>query len=680
MAHVIAATTRAQDRIHEYSNDLRAASDAVERGLVVDARRLLSRHLPLPGDPTSAGSNGATCGIGPSPGSSPRSGATRPPSAVSPSPGRALGGVDRDGWPALSLESRDARARAGVDLERRGLVCGTSRADGRSIFSSLNSTNAAVWSLADGRRCASCPAPAALAISAPILAGVSLNPFMESRPRRPSGSGIMPTGKMRELPEPGRVAALSPDGRLIAVGLARSNVVVLSWSSSNRVIATLETPVEAFSLAFAPDGSGWPWPAVTNPSGFGTCRDPEPGTRRSRTDPDRGLDLPRTTPTRAGSVLEEGHWLEDLGRRFSPDGRRLASTSSDRSLRIWDAETLRRWRRLSGHADEVWCVAWGPDGQSLITGGKDGWVLLWRLRPTPNQAVVAQPPMECAGDFQRWTTHLDPLGPERRGRAGALVGRWPAPRCLADRPHLRGVDLRRAGARVGYGQRPTPLWSADHNAPVSTRGTWTVSFPATHPPEHGSGLTPDGRIFFALRTNGLARVWNATTGQLRARVPDPASAAGVRPIEPRCPMAGDQPGVALRGLPLRHADRRRARSPRPHRVCQAAGILPDSACSRPPGSTAGSNFGKPRPAPECARSRGIGRASMMSASARMGAPSHRSRPAPASNYGGSTPFLEVTSIAMPDAGRESVFSPAGDRLAVVRTDGRVTFLDARPVP
>ena len=43
-------------------------------------------------------------------------------------------------------------------------------------------------------------------------------------------------------------------------------------------------------------------------------------------------------------------------------------------------------------------------------------------------------------------------------------------------------------------------------------------------------------------------------------------------------------------------------------------------------------------------------------------------------------FLEVTSITMPDAGEHLVFSPTGDRVAVVRVDNRVTFLDARPVP
>ena len=56
---------------------------------------------------------------------------------------------------------------------------------------------------------------------------------------------------------------------------------------------------------------------------------------------------------------------------FSPDGKRLASASFDKTVRIWNLETQKVEQNLTDHSDFVYAVAFSPDGQWLATASKD---------------------------------------------------------------------------------------------------------------------------------------------------------------------------------------------------------------------------------------------------------------------------------------------------------------------
>jgi WD40 repeat protein len=53
---------------------------------------------------------------------------------------------------------------------------------------------------------------------------------------------------------------------------------------------------------------------------------------------------------------------------FSPDGRVLASGSSDGTVSLWDVAAARRRASLKEHPGQVWCVAFSPDGRTLAAG------------------------------------------------------------------------------------------------------------------------------------------------------------------------------------------------------------------------------------------------------------------------------------------------------------------------
>ena len=68
---------------------------------------------------------------------------------------------------------------------------------------------------------------------------------------------------------------------------------------------------------------------------------------------------------------------------FSPTGQEFASASADRSVKVWDTETLKLLCSLEGHPASVLSVVFSPNGQKMASIDADGNVNFWTV-PKPS--------------------------------------------------------------------------------------------------------------------------------------------------------------------------------------------------------------------------------------------------------------------------------------------------------
>jgi WD40 repeat protein len=78
-------------------------------------------------------------------------------------------------------------------------------------------------------------------------------------------------------------------------------------------------------------------------------------------------------------AILRGHTAQVNSVAFSPDGIRLASGSHDRTVRLSETGTGCELGTFSGHEGAVTCVAFSPDGRSIASGSYDKHVRLWRV-------------------------------------------------------------------------------------------------------------------------------------------------------------------------------------------------------------------------------------------------------------------------------------------------------------
>jgi predicted Ser/Thr protein kinase len=159
---------------------------------------------------------------------------------------------------------------------------------------------------------------------------------------------------------------------------------------------------------------------------------------------------------------------------FSPDGKRLASASWDRTVKVWDVGTGQETLTLRGHPGEVYCVAFSPDGKRLASGGGD--------------PVNPRKP----GEVKVWDAVSGQEALTLKGHTGFVYS----------------VAFSRDGQRLASGGLDWTLkvWDAVSGQEAltlkgHTGGVWSVAF------------SPDGQRLASASQDRTLKVWDAVTGQ-----------------------------------------------------------------------------------------------------------------------------------------------------------------------
>ena len=89
----------------------------------------------------------------------------------------------------------------------------------------------------------------------------------------------------------------------------------------------------------------------------------------------------------------DGHtgWVSRLA--FSADGQFLVSGASDQTIRFWDTQTWTESRLLRGHTDEIKALAVSPKTHLIATSSKNGDLMLWLAN-----GEMADPSYSRSGD------------------------------------------------------------------------------------------------------------------------------------------------------------------------------------------------------------------------------------------------------------------------------------------
>jgi WD40 repeat protein len=206
----------------------------------------------------------------------------------------------------------------------------------------------------------------------------------------------------------------SPDGKVLAFhpGDAASPIVLLDTATGRRLGSLVPAPNNVLTtlLAFSPDGR-----CLALDMGDGTVALLELATGQPRRTYGKKLPPQPELIGRGpggliggvgggpgGPIALFGGAAADPGRclAISPGGRKLALAGTDGALLVLDILTGQELAVFKGHTGTVNAVAFAPDGKTVASASSDATALLWNVTRLKRAAAPVKAPQP--GDLDAW--------------------------------------------------------------------------------------------------------------------------------------------------------------------------------------------------------------------------------------------------------------------------------------
>ena len=162
-----------------------------------------------------------------------------------------------------------------------------------------------------------------------------------------------------------RAVALGLAG-IVVVSVVGGGIAWLEHSQSSQPVSTTGMDTDKTPALFTYRGhSGYVWLAAWSPD----------GKRIATASSDKTVQV-WDAANGGHPYIYTGHSDSTYAVAWSPNGRRIASTSYDTTVQVWDAEGGHPFT-YSGHTLWVWTVRWSPDGKRIASAGGDRTVQVW---------------------------------------------------------------------------------------------------------------------------------------------------------------------------------------------------------------------------------------------------------------------------------------------------------------